>query len=40
MQTLVDRLVENETVDGGEFQKMVLEHTSSEQYLAGAKVLA
>merc|ERR1719484_376623 len=39
MEKLVDRLVENETVDGGEFQKMVLEHTSSEQYSTG-KVLA
>jgi cell division protease FtsH len=39
MEKLVDRLVENETVDGGEFQKMVLEHTSSEQYSTG-EVLA
>jgi cell division protease FtsH len=40
MQTLVDRLVENETVDGGEFQKMVLEHASSEQYRTDAGVIA
>jgi cell division protease FtsH len=40
MQTLVDRLVENETVDGGEFQKMVLEHASSEQYSTDAGVIA
>jgi len=36
MQVLVDRLVDKETVDAGEFQQMVLEHTSSEKFLAGA----
>merc|ERR1711977_688721 len=36
MQVLVDRLVDKETVDVGEFQQMVLEHTSSEKFLAGA----
>merc|ERR1719324_1723218 len=35
-QVLVDRLVDKETVDAGEFQQMVLEHTSSEKFLAGA----
>merc|ERR1711924_198940 len=36
MQVLVDRLVDKETVDAGEFQLMVLEHTSSEKFLADA----
>merc|ERR1712094_138191 len=36
MQVLVDRLVDKETVNAGEFQQMVLEHTSSEKFLAGA----
>jgi cell division protease FtsH len=36
MEKVVDRLIENETVDGGEFQTMVLEHTSQQQVPAAA----
>jgi len=39
MEVVVDRLVESETVDAGEFQQMVIAHTSSEKYLAGAAAL-
>ena len=35
MEKLVDELVETETVDAAAFQKMVLEHTSSEEYIRG-----
>ena len=35
MQVLVDRLVDKETVDAGEFQQMVLEHVLG-KVLAGA----
>jgi cell division protease FtsH len=35
MEKLVDELVENETVNAPEFQKMVLEHTASDAFVSG-----